>query len=189
MAISLHSHQFHISHFFYFLPVHQSRWEIRAHCFHISLSIHKVEQIFLCLLTIYELPIQICQLFFCWILSFPYCMRALCIVRKLREFSDGLVGWGSCVFTTVALVAAVQRRFNPWPRNSHILPVWQKKKKKYKKNERTWNKLCNSHLKKKKRKKWIFSLSSFFFFLTIFVILEIPVNEKKTWKSRNRYKY
>ena len=34
------------------------------------------------------------------------------------EFSDGLVGWGSCVLTTVALVAAAWHRFNPWP----ILP-------------------------------------------------------------------
>ena len=50
---------------------------------------------------------------------------------------------------TVALVAAVQCRFSPWPRNSHILLVWQKKKNKQTQG-RTWNKYSNSHLKKKK---------------------------------------
>lgn len=34
--------------FFYFLPIHQISWEIETHCSsHISLSIHKAEQIFL----------------------------------------------------------------------------------------------------------------------------------------------
>ena len=49
------------------------------------------------------------------------------------EFSDGLVGEGSCILTTVALVAAVWHRFDPWPRNVFMLPVWQKKKEKRKK--------------------------------------------------------
>lgn len=44
------------------------------------------------------------------------------------KFSDGLTGWSSCILTTVlALVAAVWCRFDPWPRISHILPVWQNK--------------------------------------------------------------
>ena len=60
----------------------------------------------------------------------------MCSILKAHagEFSDGLAGWGSCILTTVALVAIVRHRFNPWPRNSHILPVWPKRKKKKKKN-------------------------------------------------------
>jgi len=37
--------------------------------------------------------------------------------------SDGLAAWGFCVLTAVAVVAAVQCRFNSWPRISHILCV------------------------------------------------------------------
>lgn len=44
--------------------------------------------------------------------------------RGPGEFSDGLVGSGSCVLTAMAPVAAVWRRVDPWPRNFHILPVW-----------------------------------------------------------------
>ena len=51
--------------------------------------------------------------------------RKVSSVRKslFQEFSDGLAGEGSCVLTAVTLVAVLWRRFDPWPRNFHILPV------------------------------------------------------------------
>ena len=43
-------------------------------------------------------------------------------LTRNHEVADG----GTYILTAVALVAAVWYRFNPWLRNSHILPGWQK---------------------------------------------------------------
>ena len=92
----------------------------------------------------------------------------------LREFSDGLAGWGSCVLTAVTLVANVWCRFDPWPGNFPIRLCGKKEKEKQankskqsngkKKTqqqqtnqEKSWSKRCNSHFKKKRKASSVFS--------------------------------
>ena len=50
--------------------------------------------------------------------------------KEYKEFSDGLASESTCIFTAVALVAAVWYRLDPWPGNFHLLPVWGKKERK-----------------------------------------------------------